>query len=122
MNGYTEIEVSGIKAGLKFGMYSTRLFAEKSAKIELYAGDQLNEMGIAVILHTGYLNNCVVKEVEPQLTFESFVDYVESAITDKSVESEVRRVIDVWLNSRVVKQVIDTESKKKDTTGKKSKK
>src|SRR5690606_22977058 len=125
MNGYTTINVNGKSIGLKFGMYSIRRFGEKSEKIMLYDGESLNEIGISVLLHSGYLNNCSVKETDPELTFEDFVDFTESRIIDPEIKKEITQAVECWAESRIVKTAIDKandNAKKKTLAGKKLKK
>ena len=125
MNGYTTIVIGGKTIGLKFGMYSIRKFSEKSEKGILYDGENLNELGISTLLHSGYLNNCIVKEVEPELSYENFVDFVEGALMDEKDKAQIQQAVECWADSRFIKQSIEAandDAKKKKLPGKKLKK
>lgn len=117
---YTTIELSGKKIGLKFGMYANRLFDEKSKKVTLFEGSDLNELGIATLLHAGHLNDAVVKEYQPDATFEQFVDYVEQCAKDNSLQ-DIVSAVKVWANASLSKEQATVEvAKKKKPTGRKS--
>lgn len=110
---------------LKFGMYSFRIISEKFDKTKAYSGDTLNELGIAIVIHAGYLNHCVVKEIEPEISFEDIVNYVDERVFgEKSGDkSDIEKAIKQWAESQVMKKVAEvSEDAKKKQTGTKSKK
>lgn len=122
MNGYTTITIGGKTVGLKFGMYSFRVITDKFDKIKAFEGESINELGIAVVLHAGYLNNCVVKDIEPELTFENFVDCAEAAALDGN-GTEIQDAVKAWTDSQFMKKAVETISDaKKKLTGTKLKK
>ena len=75
---YTTITINDQKVGLKFGMASFRYLSEKFVEGISFNNGELTEIGIAHLIYSGYLNNCLVKDVIPQHKFEYFSDYVEA--------------------------------------------
>jgi hypothetical protein len=119
---YTTIEIDGQKLGVKFGMASFRYLQGKFVNGISFEGDNLNEIGIAQILYSGYYNNCVIKDVVPSLTFESFVDFIEQNLNNEEVLEKIKDIMSIWAASDFVKQtqvVKAEEPKKKTTRGKK---
>ena len=116
---YTDIQIDGKKVGLKFGMPSYQMFVEK---IKMFPqlintdGETMNEAGYAYIIYFGYINNCMIKDVAPNIPFEKFIDYVESIYDSEETANEVAKVFQVWADSRDVKKLvekIETEGVKK---------
>lgn len=117
---YTTITIDQNKIGLKFGMASFRYLSDKFVNNVSFNGNELNEIGIAHILYSGYYNNCLVKNVDVGLTFEYFVDYIEANINNEQFISELTSVIKVWSDSDIIKQTQEVkEPKKKTSRGKK---
>lgn len=114
---YTTITIEGNKIGLKFGMASFRYIQGKFVDGISYENDQLNEIGIAHVIYSGYYNNCIIKEQEPKLTFEDIVDFIEKNLKNEQVLEEIKNVIQVWSENDFIKSV-DTskEEPKKKTT------
>ena len=75
---YTTITINDQKVGLKFGMPSFRYLSEKFKEGISYNDREINEFGISQIIYAGYYNNCLVKEILPEIKFEQIVDFVES--------------------------------------------
>jgi len=120
---YTTITINGEKIGLKFGMASFRYLSEgKFVEGKSFANNQLTEIGIAHILYSGYYNNCIIKEIDPSLNFENFVDFVESNIIKQDGFSEIQKAVELWAASDFIKSEDNSkqeESKKKRIRGKK---
>jgi len=110
---YTQIEINGEKVGLKFGMASFRYLANSK-----FVGDsqELDEISIGKILYSGYYNNCIIKDVEPSLTLENFVDYIESNTSNEDFIQEIKRVISIWGENEIIKKANNTETAKKKTS------
>jgi hypothetical protein len=123
---YTSIIINGQKVGIKFGMASFRYLSEKFVDGKAYHNNELTEIGISYIVYSGYYNNCIVKEEEPNLSFSDFVDWVETSLTDSEKSKEVMDVISLWAsNDFVKKKEVEKEEenteepKKKISRGKK---
>jgi hypothetical protein len=118
---YTTITINNTKIGLKFGMASFRYLSDKFVEGKAYSNNELNEIGIAHILYSGYYNNCLIKDVEIDHSFEYFVDFIEANLSNEVVLSEVKDIIQIWSNNEFLKTKEEPkqEAKKKITRGKK---
>lgn len=116
-NGYTTIVIGGETVGLKYGLPAVRQITEKLSGGNLITGNTYNEVGIAHILYAGYINNCIVKEVEAKHKFEFFYDFIEEIAISGEVEG-VTEAIKCFEESRFVKalakQIEDISTKKKN--------
>ena len=120
---YCTITIKDQKIGLKFGMASFRYLSDgKLVEGKSFVNNELNEVGIAHILYSGYYNNCLVKDVEPTLTFENFVEHIEEILMSKGDLEEVTNAIKVWADNDFIKQTqVREDTKKKTSRGSKSK-
>lgn len=127
MNGYIAITIGGKERGLKFGMYAAELIGRKSvANIE---GELVTSQFAADLIHAGLLNNCVVKELPVDFTYEEVTDWLEEMWFDEKGQKVIAQVIAAFTDSRPIQkakelqQQISVESKKKKSklTGKKQK-
>jgi hypothetical protein len=118
---YTTITINDTKIGLKFGMASFRYLSDKFVEGKAYTNNELNEIGIAHIIYSGYYNNCLIKDVEIEKSFESFVDFIEANLSNEIVLSEIKEIIQIWSNNEFLKPKVEPkqEAKKKTTRGKK---
>jgi hypothetical protein len=118
---YTTITINETKIGLKFGMASFRYLSDKFVEGKAYTNNELNEIGIAHILYSGYYNNCLIKDVEIEHSFESFVDFIEANLNNEGVLADIKDVIQIWSQNEFLKtkQEPKVETKKKTTRGKK---
>jgi hypothetical protein len=118
---YTTITINGTKIGLKFGMASFRYLSDKFVEGKAYTNNELNEIGIAHILYSGYYNNCLIKDAEIEHSFESFVDFIEANLNNEGVLSDIKDIIQIWSQNEFLKQKEEPkqEAKKKTTRGKK---
>lgn len=117
---YTTLTINGEKIGLKFGMASFRYLSEGRFKEgKSFANNQLTEIGIAHIIYSGYMNNCIVKEIDEIYNFEFFVDYLENNISNQKFLDDVKSVIDIWSMNDFIKSEEIKPAKKKTLTGKK---
>jgi hypothetical protein len=112
MAGYTTIEIVGQQVGLRFGLPAIKRISDK---INLLSGTEeitLNLMSMVHILYAGYVNDCLANDKDPNIEFKVFYDFVEeSAMNDKL--GEIKRVIEVFANSKEVKDREDTKEEKK---------
>jgi hypothetical protein len=116
---YTKLKLNDQEIGLKFGMYSARYLSDKLTNGYCFNGDEITEIGIAHVIYGGYLNNCAIKDIQADITFEDIVDHVESSITDASKVDALTSVIKVWSESQLIKAA--TEDTKKNKSSKKLK-
>jgi len=118
---YTTITIKDTKIGLKFGMASFRYLSDKFIEGKAYSNNELNEIGIAHILYSGYYNNCLIKDVEIEHSFEYFVDFIEANLSNEVVLSQIKDIIQIWSNNEFLKSKEEPkqEAKKKTTRGKK---
>lgn len=119
---YCTLTIDGKKIGLKFGMASFRYLSEgKLVEGKSFNGNEINEIGISHILYSGYWNNCLVKDVDPEMTFEDFVNYVENSLVRNN--DEIMHAMKIWSENDFIKSKqpeIETP-KKKSSPGKTSK-
>ena len=122
---YTTITINNQKVGLKFGMASFRYLSDKFKDGISFENGELNEIGVAHLVYSGYYNNCLVKGVLPELTFENLVDYVELNIMKNEFLEELKNIIKVWGESDMIKsnvaqaEEVDDKAKKKSLRGRK---
>ncbi len=117
---YTTLTIDDKKIGIKFGMASFRYLSDKLSAGVGFENNDLNEIGIAHIIYSGYYNNCLIKEVVPEYSLEFFVDAIESNLKNEAFVKQIQDVIQLWTENEFVKatQKAD-EPKKKNTRGKK---
>lgn len=126
-NGYAQIEIGGKQVGLKFGLPALRMLTEKAVQFPNIWNEEtvFNEAGWAYLLYFGYVNNCMVKEIAPELKFEIFMDYVEGIAHDTTLVGPLQKVITVWAASREVqrlpKPVVEEKKRKKQSPGRSTK-
>jgi len=117
---YTTITINDTKIGLKFGMASFRYLQTRFIEGIAFNDDGLNEIGISHIIYSGYFNNCLIKDVEPSLSFGDIVDWIESNLKNEEALEEVKKVVNLWSESDFIKKTqTDEQPKKKTTRGKK---
>ena len=121
---YTTITINDQKVGLKFGMASFRYISDKLKDGISFENGEINEIGIAHLIYSGYYNNCLVKGVLPEITFETLLDYIEANIMKQNFIDELKEIIKVWGESDMIKQNVaipnqEEEPKKKSSRGRK---
>lgn len=115
MTGYTTIQINGQTVGLKFAYPAIKWFTEESLKSDLFfvpgeTGGFTIE-GLAKLIQCSYRNNCLIKEVEPELKFEDFYNYVETNQETEEGQIELTRVTEAYAESSVMKKIIDSQKK-----------
>jgi len=119
-NGYCSVTINGKDVGLKFGMPANRMFFEKMAlKPEILSGDTVNEVGICHLIYAGYVNNCLVKDIEPELTFGFFMEWVEEALVDEGVKGKLQEVSNCYSESKFTQKCIEEINNKTEDLKKK---
>ena len=122
---YTTITINDQKVGIKFGMASFRYLSDKFKDGISFENGELTEIGVAHLVYSGYYNNCLVKGVLPEMTFENLVDYVEVNIMKSEFLEELKGIIKVWGESDMIKsnvaaaEEVDDKAKKKSSRGRK---
>jgi hypothetical protein len=117
---YTTITINGETIGLKFGMASFRYLENKFVEGKSFTGEQINEIGIANIIYSGYYNNCLIKDEQPKYSFEYFIDWIETNLNNIESINEITRIINFWSSNDFIKnQLPQEEPKKKSSRGKK---
>lgn len=118
---YIQITIGNRKVGLKFGMASFRYISDKFVDGISFNGGDLNEIGVAHLIYSGYYNNCLVKQTPIDMTFEDVVDFVEANLNNDEFMKELTEVIKIWSESDFIKQTQKEteEPKKKNSRGKK---
>jgi hypothetical protein len=122
---YTTITINDQKVGLKFGMASFRYVADKLKDGITFENGEINEIGIAHLIYSGYYNNCLVKGVLPEMTFETLLDYIEANIMKQDFIDELKEIIKVWGESDMIKKNFvasdntEESAKKKSSRGRK---
>lgn len=117
---YTTLTINGETIGLKFGMASFRYLENKFVEGKSFTNEQINEIGIANIIYSGYYNNCLIKDAEPKYSFEYFIDWIEANLNNIESINEITRIINFWSSNDFIKsQLGDQEPKKKSSRGKK---
>lgn len=113
---YTTITINDTKLGLKFGMASFRYLQTKFIDGIAFENNELNEIGVAHIIYSGYYNNCIIKDIELGLSFEYFVDWVESNLKNEDSLNQIKNIIGVWSESDFIKQTQQDDKSKKKTS------
>ena len=117
---YTTITINDQKVGLKFGMASFRYLSDKFIDGISFENGEINEIGVSHLVYSGYYNNCLVKGVLPEITFENLVDYVEVNIMKPEFLEELKNIIKVWGESDMIKSNVAATQEAEETTKKKS--
>src|SRR6188472_4661141 len=119
MNGYISIQVSGKPVGLKFAYPAVKWFLEAATTradvffVEGDAGSMVTDYGMAKLIHCAYRNNCLIKETEPVLAFEDFINFVEEE-TEKTDSTVLADIYTCYAESSISKKIVaDTEKKSK---------
>ena len=122
---YTTITINDQKVGLKFGMASFRYLSDKFKDGISFVNGELNEIGVAHLVYSGYYNNCLVKGILLEITFEEFVDYIEINIMKSEFLEELTNIIKICGESDMIRPSVSTVettdgvTKKKSSRGKK---
>lgn len=117
MNGYISIEIDGQPVGLKFAYPAIKGFIEASFnKPGIYTdgteAGNLTLEGIAKLMQQGYINNCIIKEVEPTLTYEAFYNWMEEANETEEGRAKMGEVLKIFADSYTTKRMVESVQKK----------
>lgn len=117
MDGYIKILVAGQEVGLKFGYPAIRWFSEeselnKSAFFMPGESFDFSVEGFAKLMQCGYRNHCLIKEVDPELKYQDFVEWVEVE-NETEDKQAMKDVLKAYTDSSVMKKAIEAVEKKK---------
>lgn len=119
---YCSIVIDDIKIGLKFGMASFRYLSEgKLVEGKSINKGEINEIGIAHIIYSGYFNNCLIKDQEPEYSFEWFVDNIEMNLNNAEFMESVKNALEVWSKNEFISKATEATEEPKKKAGKKLK-
>lgn len=115
MNGLTTIQINGNPVGLKFAYPAIKWFTEATQKDDIFftpgEDSTFTIEGLAKLIQCSYRNHCLIKEVEPTLTYEDFFNYVEGNQDTEEGQKELLRVTEVYATASVIKRLIDAQKK-----------
>jgi hypothetical protein len=110
VNGYVRISINGSECGLKFGHLAHKSFWEVAeSRWNVYSGTKetlFSQYGWAKYFHCAYVNNCVLKEIDPVFSYEDFVEWVEAAVNDPAVMGEVQKAVKGWEEAETTQDII----------------
>lgn len=109
---YTTIKIEGREIGLRFGYPCIRWFSEAGNKDYFDQAESLTEVGVSKLIQFAYQNDCLVKEVKPDISFEKFYDWVEERLHGEQSQ-ELSDVLTIWANSVAVKRLVENSEKKR---------
>lgn len=101
-NGYISVNLGGKQRGVKFGMYALTMFSKRTGKT-LVPDDVITIKQAADIVYCGLVNNCIVKEVDTDFTYEDVTDWVEEMFFDEKGQETLSKIIETFSNSRAIK-------------------
>ncbi len=116
MAGYTTITVKGQEIGLRFGL---RAIKRITLRLQEVINDKLlDEDDKAVLIlrdriYSGYLCDCMYRDVQPLIPVEDFTEYVENAAIEKNTQ-ELITVYKVWQESMDALPKVEPEDEKKN--------
>lgn len=115
MNGQTSIQIDGQTVGLKFAYPAIKWFTEATTGSDIFftpgQDSTFTIEGLAKLIQCSYKNYCLIKEVEPTLTYEAFYNYVEANQDTEEGQKELLRITEVYATASVIKKLIDAQKK-----------
>ncbi len=116
MNGSCNITINGQTVGLKFAYPAIKWFTEATLRdngIFFTPGEDstFTVEGLAKLIQCSYRNHCLLKEVEPTLSYEDFFNYVEANQDSEEGQKELMRITEVYATASVIKRLIDAQKK-----------
>jgi len=110
---YTRITIAGKEVGLKFGYLSYKsIRTGKNADLLIEEDGTLTDIGLSRIIHSGYENNCVNKNIQAILTVEDFSRAIDEIAQTEEGKQILSDIITVWRNSEDVQNLIKDAEKK----------
>jgi hypothetical protein len=107
-SGLTTVTIKGEDIKIRFGIPAVRMFLEKLGDdSSIMKNDVINEQGIAYLLYSGYVNNCMVDDEPPIKKFGFFLEYVEDGFVDDEINKKLKEVAECYANSKYKKSIVD---------------
>ncbi len=117
---YIKFPMPAGQVGIKFGQISFEIIQTDRNKRYMFDGDgNLKSLGVAKVIHSGYINNCINKDMEAAYEVEDFSRQLSTMTSAEDVEL-VTAVIKAWADSTEMKDLIEKskgEEKKSLTPG-----
>ncbi len=112
---YTKIKIEGQEVGVRFAYPCIRWFSEANEKSnEVYFMPNSTDFtveGLAKLIQCSYWNDCLLKEVDRVIDYETFFNYVEDLQNTEDGQKELQRLVGVYAESSIMKKVIDEQKK-----------
>lgn len=112
MKGYIQVSINGKTIGLKFSMYA----GENLSSVK---GNPTSSANIVRIIWVGVLGNAYTKQIEPEITFEEVVDWVEDKILNGDEEGIIQKISDTFLSAEPIKKLIERSQELEEEAKKK---
>jgi hypothetical protein len=120
MSNYTNFAIKGKTVGIRFGLPAVRRIGEAADKYPLSdSNGYYNAGGVAVIIYSGYLNACIVKELTPELSLEDFYNEIEESYFTQDEDSrymDAIAIVGLYSQSLVVKSLLAEQKKREALT------
>lgn len=114
MNGKATINYKGQEVALKFGWQHIIEFgiAVEENPSAHFVGEIITDFGVARMIHTGYRNACLLKDIKPTITLEDISDWLDENLDSEDFKKEIAEVAGVWAESRHTKLWVEDLKKK----------
>lgn len=119
MNGKATINYKGETIPLKFGWQHIVEFgiAVEENPSAHFVGEIITDFGVARMIHTGYRNACLLKDIKPTITLEDISDWLDEGLDDENpdrdaFQKQVVEVAGVWAESRHTLKWVNNLKKK----------
>lgn len=117
-SGYTQIEINGELIGLKFAMPSLAKIYELGQGVDV-TNNAMTTFSMAVIVYSGYYNNCLLKSIIPRHDLEFFSDAIDDAyLAGDEALKKYQDVITFFNESKfVAPKIAEADKKKAEESG-----
>lgn len=114
MNGKTTINYKGETIPLKFGWQHIVEFgiAVEENPSAHFVGEIITDFGVARMIHTGYRNACLLKDIKPTITLEDISDWLDEGLDNEEFKTQIAEVASIWAESRHTKLWVEELKKK----------
>lgn len=114
MNGKATINYKGQQVALKFGWQHIIEFgiAVEENPSAHFVGEIITDFGVARMIHTGYRNACLLKDIKPTITLEDISDWLDENLDSEDFKTQIAEVAQVWAESRHTKLWVEDLKKK----------